>query len=205
MAIIYKQNGGLNPVPFVGQKSGQASVFGCNEDFQTNMHSTYPYKHNRVSIGADDFGDGCICPTEDVLAVGDVVVLAEIPAGQTLKDVKWRIAASDPTFRFDLDVRKSAAILVADATAPLAIGAGGTVSDGFVSPNQFFSEFGLAACPGKDCYGETITPPPAGRDHGVLVMVVTAVPTGVPPSCSTVLKQFGTFKATFDLVVTDLR
>jgi hypothetical protein len=210
MAIIYKQNGGLNPVPFVGQKSGQASVFGCDQDFQTNMHSTYPYKHNRVSIGKEDFGDGCVCTTDEVLAVGDIVVLAEIPAGQMLKDVKYRVGSVDPTFQFDLEVRTSAS-LATPATVDLVLAsglgnapaAGLTAEDGLVQVNRFFSEFGVVACPGKDCYGGVTTGP--GRQHGVLTMRVTALPTGLPVTCSTGLKQFGAFQADFDLVVTDLR
>lgn len=204
MAIIYKQNGGLNPVPFVGQKSGQSSVFGCDQDFQTNMHSTYPYKHNRVSIGNTDFGDGCVCTTDEVLAIGDVVVLAEIPAGQMLKEVKYRIGAIDPTLQFDLEVRTSESLTTpAVVDTVIAAGLGELVQDGIVTANRFFSEFGRLLCPGKDCYGTATTGP--GRQHGVLTMRITALPTGVPPACATVLKQFGTFQGTFDLVVTDLR
>lgn len=204
MAVIYKQNGGLNGTSFVGQKSGPASVFGCGDDFQTNMHSTYPYKHNRVSIGSDDFGDGCVCTTDAVLAVGDVIVLAEVPAGQMLKAVKFRIGALDPTLQFDLEVRSSASLATpATVGTVIAAGLGEAVQDGMVEVNRYFSEFGVALCPSKDCYGTAVTGP--GRDHGVLTMRITALPTGVPPACATVLAQFGTLKAAFDLVVTDLR
>ena len=213
MTVFYKQYGGLNVTPFVGQASGQQSVFGCGQDFQTNMHSTTPFKHNRASIGNEDFGDGCICPTDQVLAVGDIVVLAEIPAGQELTKVKYRVGAVDPTFQFNLEVRSSASIATPALQAVVdqvlvtglgnAPGVGLTAEDGMIQVNRYFSEFGLAACAGKDCYGDATTGP--GRDHGVLVMRVTALPTGVAAGCQTVAKQFGTFKADFDLVVTDLR
>lgn len=200
MAIRYFHEG--NPLTnTLGQKSPRV-LASCDQELFVNNHNIPTYQSVRVKLGQDDFGDGCVCDDDTPLAIGDVLTLGQIPAGQAIKDVLWHVSKADPTLELTLEVRKNATAATVAGTS-VATSLGNEVRDGFASPNQYFSHYGVASCAGKDCYGTATTS--AGKDHGVLVAVVTALPTGVAGGCSTKAALFGTAQINIAYVVTDLR
>lgn len=202
MALIFLHDGSINPsTTYVGQPTGALSLPKCDDDFQPNMHSTWPYKHIRKVIKAK--AAECCSVQNAALAIDDVVTLALVPAGSSAVHLQWDITSGDPTLQFDLELRKAATPLVAGVAVPSSTGLGEKREDNAVALNTYFSKYGTP-CAGKDCFDGSATTTD-GKDHGVLVMVIKALPTGVSGGCATSLSRFGTFEGVFDLVVTDLR
>lgn len=202
MAIIQLHEGGANPFLYEAycDPKGQG-LPKCDTPTNPTTHNTYPYKHIRkVFNRSDEFVGGCICKDCPPVAVGDVITLGVVPGGTSLKDVQWDVINPDPTFEIDLEVRKVADLNAAGTV--LAAGLGGQIEDGAASPNLYFSKYGVP-CNGKDCYGDAVTAD--GFDHGVIVAVVKALPTGAPSGCSVGCAPFGTLQFQLGYIVTDLR
>jgi hypothetical protein len=204
MSIIQMHEGGRNP--FINANNGDAVGQGlptCNIRRDPTFHNTLPYKHIIKRFNQDDIGGGgCICLDCTPLVVGDVITLGEVAGGTALKDVLWDVFATDPTFQIDLEVRKVSDLSAAGVV--LKAGVGAAVEDGMAFPNLYMSKYGVP-CAGKDCYGQNIVPVPGGFDHGMIVAVVKALPTGAATGCKANCNPLGTLQFNLSYVVTDLR
>lgn len=202
MAVYQFHEGGKDP-SILGPQAAEKGqgLPACDAKFTPATHNTLPFKHIKRCIAPDQFSDGCICTDDITLAVGDVLTLGLIPGGQSLTHVQWDVCKADPTFEFDLEIRKVATL--ATAGTVVKAGLGTAVADGAANPNVYFSKYGVATCPGKDCYGAAANA--AGYDHGALVAVVKALPTGAAAGCNAKKSVFGSAEFCVSYVVTDLR
>ena len=192
MTIRQMHEGGLNPFLFNQNGRDPQGLPKCDLELAVVNHNAEARETVIKKIGQTDFNSGCECKDCEPLAIGDVVTLGVVPGGSMLTVVQWDLIQPDPTLLFDLEMRKVATI--ATAGQPIATGFGPTVIDGAVDVNQFFSKYGTP-CVGKDCNGKSVNG--KGYDHGIIVMVVKALPTGGTGGCNIKCNPFGSLK--FDL------
>lgn len=202
MAVYQFHEGGKDPSILGPQSAAKGQGLpACDTSITPAVYNTLPWKHIKRCIMPDQFSDGCICTDDLTLAVGDVLTLGIIPGGSTLAHVQWDVCKADPTFEFDLEIRKVANLTAAGTV--VEAGLGKVVADGAENPNVYFSKYGVATCPGKDCYGNANNA--AGFDHGALVAVVKALPTGAAAGCNAKKSVFGSAEFCVSYIVSDLR
>jgi hypothetical protein len=200
MAIFQMHDGGLNPLLWSQNGSNPQGIPKCSQEDIVASHYTWPFKTVIKHVGQTNMGDGCECKDCTPVAVGDVITIGKIPAGQSLNQVQWDVISPDPTFKFDLEVRKDVDLTVAGTV--IHAGLGTAVEDGADFTHTYFSKYAVP-CPGKDCYGNATTA--GGYDHAMIVMVVKALPTGGQGGCSLKCSPLGSLKFDLKYVVGDLR
>lgn len=193
MAIRQMHEGGLNPFLFNQNGRDPQGLPACSQEQAVVNHNIRSRQLVIKKIGQTDFNNGCECKDCEPLAIGDVVTLGVVPGGSLLTVVEWDVIQPDPTLLFDLEIRRVSTIATAAAT-PQEAGLGIAQTDGAEVVNRFFSKYGTP-CVGKDCNGKAVTS--GGYDHGIIVMVVKALPTGGTGGCSIKCNPFGSLK--FDL------
>lgn len=209
MKIVQYHQGGVNPAVHSQNGQNPQGLPTCDRKTDPAFHNTFPYKHIIRKFNQDDFGGGCICTDKIDLEIDGIITIGVIPAGTTLKDLQWDVIKTDSTFQVDIEVIKASVVVAAGvsgsvvpAGAVVKAGLGEAIEDGAASPNTYFSKYAVP-CTGKDCYGVAETK--GGLDHGLIVLRVKALPTGVGSGCNADKAAFGTLQANFSYVVTDLR
>jgi hypothetical protein len=201
MAIIQMHEGGLTPYLYSQDGRNPQGLPDCATEDAVVNHNIPPYQHLIKHFKTAEFNDaGCACKDCPPVAVGDVITLAKVPAGQALTAFKWNVYSPDPTFAYDLELRNTSDLTVAgDALGAVTANA---QQDGMAFPNAYRSLYNVP-CTGKDCEGAVENY--QGRDHGMIVAVVTALPTGGQGGCALKCSPLGSHRAKFHAIITDLR
>jgi hypothetical protein len=204
MSIIQNHSGGSNP--WINANNGAAVGQGlptCDRRRDPTIHNNYPYKLLINRFNQDELGGGgCICIDCTPLVVGDVITLIELGGGKSLREVQWDVKQADPTFSFDLEIRKVSDLNAAGVVVQAGLGT--AVTDGAEALDLYFSKYGVP-CAGKDCYGRDIVPVPGGFDHAMLVAVVKALPTGSATGCKASCAPMGTTQMDVFAAVSDFK
>jgi hypothetical protein len=200
MTVFQMHDGGLNPLLWSQGSQNPQGLPKCDQQDVIASHYVIPYKAVIKHVGQTNMGDGCECKDCTPVAVGDVITLIKLPGGQSLNQIQWDVKRADPTFKFDLEIRKDT-----DLTAPGTVvfaGLGTAIADGADFTPHYYSKYAVP-CPGKDCYGVANTA--GGYDHAMIVMVVKTLPTGGQGGCSLKCNPLGSLQMDLAAVVGDLR